>query len=223
MSPATDAKRSPNQFEQPRHGLAALEFVMCLPVLLTMFFLIMWLGLTAAAQTKMTVKARNDAWRQRFDDKSKKPFVFTTNRIQYSAERDFASGKASTTVDVSPMFNRFPKPEAEFTVLSGAWDHRALPMTEPPSWTQYANAAGNAATGELQELVGSLDGLVNNLSQELNSQIDGSRDQGNSIETEGSGVDSGTKNEEKAKKNERAAENARCRHVVKRFTTNCGK
>ena len=47
----------------------------------------------------------------------------------------------STTVDVTPAFNRIPGPEASHTILAGSWDYTALGLKPPPNIVPMGKAA----------------------------------------------------------------------------------
>lgn len=136
-------------------GIATLEFVMALPVLLLLMVAITWLGYSVIGQADVLVAARNNTWKQRFDDKAKRPLMFPSGISAaknpfYSTEADYVSVRASKKVDVSPMFSRLPGPEAGHTILAGSWDHRAMPFDKPPEWKLLATAAASGKGGSLQ-------------------------------------------------------------------------
>lgn len=136
-------------------GIATLEFVMALPVLLLLMVAITWLGYSVIGQAEVLVTARNNTWKQRFDDKAKRPLMFPSGISAaknpfYSTEADYVSVRASKKVDVSPMFSRLPGPEAGHTILAGSWDHRAMPFDKPPEWKLLATAAASGKGGTLQ-------------------------------------------------------------------------
>ena len=147
-----------------RGGIAPLEFVMALPVLLLLMVGITWLGYSVIGQTEVLVKARNKAWSQRFDDKSKKPLYFPLLPM-YNRNSDFVSERVSQRVDVSPMFSRLPGPEAGHTVLAGSWDHRAMNFKEPPDLKLMAVAAGIGLFGNALDAAASLDDPLGLISQ----------------------------------------------------------
>jgi hypothetical protein len=142
----------------PRRGVATLEFVMSMPVVLTMFALLMWLGLSVIGQSEVTVQARHKAWKQRFDDKSRQPLIFPTAEGFYELPKDFAAGEATKNINAAPIFSRMPKPQSTMTVLGGSWDYRALPLDKAPHWKQHAIVLANSYTGTLQSLIGQLGG-----------------------------------------------------------------
>lgn len=145
-----------NSRERPsRRGIATLEFAMALPVLLLLMVGITWLGFSVIGQTQVLVTARNKAWKQRFDDKAKRPLMFPSGLSVaknpfYSTEADYVTEKATQKVQVSPIFNGVPGPEASHTILAGSWDHRAMPFDKPPEWKLMATAAASGKGGSVQ-------------------------------------------------------------------------
>lgn len=138
-----------------RSGIATLEFAMALPVLLLLMVGITWLGFSVIGQTQVLVTARNKAWKQRFDDKAKRPLMFPSGLSVaknpfYSTEADYATERATQKVQVSPIFNGVPGPEASHTILAGSWDHRAMPLDKPPEWKLMATAAASGKGGSVQ-------------------------------------------------------------------------
>ena len=138
-----------------RRGIATLEFAMALPVLLLLMVAITWLGFSVIGQAEVLITARNNTWKQRFDDKAKRPLMFPSGLSVaknpfYSTEADYVTEKATKKVDVSPIFNRVPGPEASHTILAGSWDHRAMPFDKPPEWKLMATAAASGTGGSVQ-------------------------------------------------------------------------
>lgn len=138
-----------------RRGMAPLEFVMALPVLLLLIVGITWLGFSVIGQTEVLIEARNKAWKRRFEDASKKPLMFPSGvsvakNPFYSVEADYVTETSTKKVDVSPMFSRLPGPRASHTILAGSWDYRAMPFDKAPEWELLAKAAANGTTGDLQ-------------------------------------------------------------------------
>jgi hypothetical protein len=131
---------------------------MSMPVVLTIFALLMWLGLSVIGQSEVTIQARHKAWKQRFDDQSKQPLIFPTAEGFYELQKDFAAGEATKNINAAPIFSRMPKPQSATSVLAGSWDYRSLPLKKPPHWKQHAIVVANSYTGTLQSLIGQLGG-----------------------------------------------------------------
>jgi hypothetical protein len=151
-----------------QQGIATLEFVMALPILLLLMVGITWLAFSVIGQAEVLVKARNDAWRERFKNLSNKPLIFpsglgSVRNPAYSEESEYVSKSVSKKVDVSPVFDGVAGPKASATVLAGSWDHRAMDMNKPPNLKLYAIAAANAVTKDLQSKMSQLDSLINNV------------------------------------------------------------
>jgi hypothetical protein len=139
-------------------GIATLEFVLSLPVLLLLMVAITWLGFSVIGQTDVLITSRNKAWKRRFENASDKPLVFSATPA-YSEDADYVTEKSSQRVQVSPIFDAMPGPEASHTILAGSWDHRAMPLDEPPNWKLDMVAVANAKTAGLQTALGDLTNL----------------------------------------------------------------
>jgi hypothetical protein len=170
--------------------MATLEFVMSLPVLLTLMVGITWLGYSVVGQTEVTIQARNKAWKRRFEDAAKKPLIFTATPF-YPGAQDYVSEKVSGKVKVSPVFDRLPGPESAHTVLAGSWDHRAMPMDELPSWKLHMVAVANAKTAGFQTTIGNLENLVDNVQDSAAGVLGEQLGLGSQLDGLGDGIDSG--------------------------------
>src|SRR5215210_3487076 len=91
----------------PRRGIATLEFVMALPVLLLLMVAITWLGFSVIGQTDVLITSRNKAWKRRFEDASKKPLVFSATPF-YDEDADYVTERSAKQVHVSPVFDHLP-------------------------------------------------------------------------------------------------------------------
>ena len=111
-------------------GVASLELVLALPVLVLVFLCILWVGGISFRQAQVTVAARDAAWRQRGETSGAAPFRFGEAGRLASAER-------SAQFVVSPVFRSFPSARSRHTVLVNAWDYRQIDLNSPPHWSQY--------------------------------------------------------------------------------------
>lgn len=146
-----------------RRGMAPLEFVMALPVLLLLMVSITWLGFSVIGQTEVLVEARNLAWKRRFENLSDKPLIFPMKVSlplipAYSEDSDFATETVSKKVDVSPIFSMVPGPSASHTVMAGSWDWRALPLSDPPNFDEMKTMAITGKAGQFADRLRDLDG-----------------------------------------------------------------
>lgn len=149
-----------------RRGIATLEFVMALPVLLLLMVGITWLGFSVIGQTEVLVEARNKAWKRRFEDASKKPLYFPLLKGLYNEKADYVTERSSKRLRVSPVFDSLPGPEASHTILAGSWDHAAMKLDAPPDVKLMGVAAGIGLFGNALNVGASLDdplGLINKL------------------------------------------------------------
>lgn len=172
-----------------RRGIATLEFAISLPVLLTLMVGMTWLGFSVISQTEVNIEARQKAWKRRFEDAAKKPLVFTATPL-YDKNADYIIERAEKKVAVSPMFDTLPGANGAHTILAGSWDHRAMPMNEPPNMKLHMVAVANAKTAGFQTTLGNLDNLVDQFQNSagdvlaeqlgLGNQLDGLADGANS-------------------------------------------
>ncbi len=140
-----------------RAGIATLEFVMALPVLLLLMVAITWLGFSVIGQTEVLVQARNSTWKQRFKDASGKPLYFPVLTGFYDQKSDYVTEKASKKVEVSPIFNALPGPEGSHTILAGSWDFEALKLDKPPDFKLMAVAAAVGMGGNVLDWLTQID------------------------------------------------------------------
>jgi hypothetical protein len=136
-------------------GMAPLEFVMALPILLLLMVGIVWLGFFVIGQTEVIIEARNKAWKKRFVNEKQVPLMFPTalgdiENPEYPGDADYVTETATTKVDVSPIFAMVPGPKSSHTILAGSWDHSAMPFKAPPDWSLVKYALVNSLTGKLQ-------------------------------------------------------------------------
>ena len=130
-------------FELPTvsRGVATLELVLCLPILLVLIVGIVWLGNSVITQTEVVIDARHRSWQQRSSNQGT-ALLFLTD--------DIVSENSSEKVTVSPLFDGMAPPESSHDVMSDAWDFDQLPLDQAPNWKQYLLAAANAKTAGLQ-------------------------------------------------------------------------
>ena len=147
-------------------GVATLELVMCMPIILVLMVGIVWLGYSVIGQSEVTIEARHKAWQERFDGSDGKPLFFLAD--------DFRTEEATTEVKVSPLFDDISPPESSHDIAVGTWDHQAVDMNRPPSWEHYLTAAVNAKTGDMQVAYSGADNFLNELK---NIGADAIRDQ----------------------------------------------
>ena len=138
-----------------RRGAATLEFAMCLPVLLALFVLIVWLGASLVGQTEVTVQARHKAWQQRFSAGEGEG-----NPLRFVADQPIAQS-AETTVNISPIFAGHAPPTPQRAIFGASGGHRQGNLNNPPHWQLYTTVGGNSAGLSMQNLFSSLRNLAN--------------------------------------------------------------
>ena len=168
--PASKQQRSPRVL-----GVATLELVLILPLILLMFVGIVWLGFSIIGQATVAVEARADAWRARFGAWNHRPLDFFSEEV---VERS-----ASDRIEVTPVLSSEDGPESKHSVQSGPWDHRNVPFRSMPNWQMYADvgiAAKNAgvqatyedARNQIQSLQSTGDGLLAAMFAEIAESLD---------------------------------------------------
>jgi hypothetical protein len=112
-------------------GIAQLEFVLVLVVLIPLFLALLWSGMFGVALSGVTISARHEAWRQRQEVRAR-PFEFD----------DSSSGKisksSSETIKLSTLFDSWAVPKSTSTVFGGSWDHRVIKLNDKSPNRQLA-------------------------------------------------------------------------------------
>lgn len=143
-----------------RRGVAAVEFVMVLPLLLLLFVGLVWTGRVSIARATTAVVARHDAWNARQGVRHG-PFDFadTTSGIATaSAERTvaFAAPAVSAT------------PRATVSVHGDPWGFRTLDMNRPPHWPLMTTALRKAGENRADQVTATV-GRIRDVMTELGS------------------------------------------------------
>ncbi len=153
-----------------RRGLAELELVMVLPVILGFVFIMLWLGLSMRDQCLAVVEARHDAWSEREGNEEA--------ALRF-AEENVVSRKAERSVNYFRFTKQLPPAQATQSVIGGSWDHRQLNLNRSPNLTvlrklmtnsgkDAASAFGNLLQ-QLPDLSNQLGNLVNGFQSEMSS------------------------------------------------------
>jgi|694.fasta_scaffold24054_5 hypothetical protein len=146
-----------------RVGLATIEFVMALTVLLLLVVALLWSGAVLRNAAVATVVARHDAWRQRRDARPR-----TFDYADVDGGR--VTGAAERPVRISPLLDGRVLPRAETAVHGGSWDHRAEKLERSPNRRLYPVLLRQTVAG-LADIDGLLGGLTSGLAE--NVQADG--------------------------------------------------
>jgi hypothetical protein len=126
----------------PRRGLATLELVMALPVMLTLVVALVWLGFSIVGQAEVNVEARDAAWQKRFDRWGQSPFDFVARQRVEESEQQ--------TVDVTPLLSGLPGPKNQHAVETSTWGHRSNQFEKLPNLALYADVASAAKTAGMK-------------------------------------------------------------------------
>jgi hypothetical protein len=151
-----------------RAGLAAVEFVMALTVVLFMLVALLWVGRVAEHRAAATVQARHQAWRNRVDARPRS-FDFT------DIDGGRVTGAAELPVRVSPLLDGLILPRAEVAVIGGSWDHRAERLERSPNRRLYPVLLRTAVAGELADIT-DVDGLLRALVDGLRGDPESDRE-----------------------------------------------
>lgn len=149
-----------------RQATASLELTMCMPLLVAMLLLILWQGITMVGFSEVTVEARENAWKQRFDHPPGTPLVFLQGDILENArlaESDLVTGDSSRTYKIARVVDWLPSPKSKMTLAAGSWDYRQLPLDELPNWKTHGLMAVSARLGGFQNLISQAGNILNDL------------------------------------------------------------
>ena len=141
-----------------RRGIAAVEFVMVVPLLLLLFVGLVWTGRLSIARATTAVEARHGAWNAR--QRVKHPqfdFSDTTSGI--------ATASAEQTVAVAwPAASASPRADA--SVHGDPWGFRTLKMNRPPNWPLMTTAlrkAGENRADQIGTITTGIEGMFKDL------------------------------------------------------------
>jgi len=133
-----------------RGGIAPLEVLLVLPVLILLWLVIFQIGFCYIRQAEVTVTARSSAWRQRAKEKGE-PFTFENQGSQGRIE------KTSTgSVKISGISAAFPDARSRHTVMAGTWSHPDIDLNEQPN---FQLAFKLARLGPKREIIDRLDAI----------------------------------------------------------------
>lgn len=110
---------------QRQAGIATLELVLTLPLVLALIVAMVWLGFSLVGQVEVTVAARHSAWGERFGKWSGQAFDFNEENLHEVQE--------SQSVSVTPVLSAKAGPESKHTVEQGNWDHRNVNFQSTPN------------------------------------------------------------------------------------------
>jgi len=127
---------------QPRRGLATLEFVLVMPILLFLFLIIWGFANTHAGRSRAIVQSKNKAWKARYGNleaesegnSSEAGKLATSRRASGEVNPGISRKEHATPVKVA-WFLGPPGMKAKRThvVLGGAYDHRNIRLNQPSS------------------------------------------------------------------------------------------
>jgi hypothetical protein len=141
-----------------RRGIAQLEFVLVLVVLIPLFLALLWLGFAGSTYTMVISDARHQAWRARQVMKSK-PFDFDES----------AQGRIEKTrlerIHFIAMFDSWANPQSKHIVYAGSWGHPQIDLNKNyPNYELMSDLALKAPkdrAANIKEFVGNMQKFFN--------------------------------------------------------------
>ncbi len=141
-----------------RPGIAQLEFVLVLVVLVPLFLALLWLGFAGSTYTMVISDARHHAWRERQAMKSKL-FDFDDSaqgRIEKSRQE---------RIHFIAMFDSWASPQSKHIVYAGSWGHPQIDLNKNyPNYELMSDLALKAPkdrAANIKELVGNMQKFFN--------------------------------------------------------------
>ncbi len=135
-----------------RRGIATVEFVMGLPVLLLLIGLTVSTGKLGFGRMRVAVDARTAAWHERQGQSTGRPLFFD------ASEQPLEVRKSS---QVSTLFPHVGGKQVEVrsrvAIMTGSWDYRSVNPGETKDLLQKMSASGSL--GQLRGFLGSLDSI----------------------------------------------------------------
>lgn len=130
------------EFVQSRQGIASLEVVMALPIIMLLWMFIFWVGLFFLNYTEVTIGARREAWIKR-DQPRQSADAFDFGKIDAVSETQRRPTK----------FGPFGQVAVEHTheALVGSWDYRTIPLDRQMHWELYTRLGGRMLEGKLTQ------------------------------------------------------------------------
>lgn len=108
-----------------RRGIATLELVLALPLILGLVVGLVWLGYCVIGGTRVLSQVRHDVWKNRFEKPVGQPFIFSrNNRID---------AEVSEEISVTPILRSEEGARAKLATEGGNWDHRSIQFTSSPN------------------------------------------------------------------------------------------
>ena len=124
-------------------GIATLEMVMVLPLLMVFLVFTMAFGRGVVLGVGTTIEARRLACEQARDHKSGKIFNFDAS----TTRADLMRGESTRQIPLPNILGAFPDAGAEHYTMGGSWDHDEIRLNSPLHWTHYAKTAGGPGGG----------------------------------------------------------------------------
>ncbi len=134
-------------------GIAQLEFVMVLAVLVPLFLALLWSGMFGVALSNVTVSARHEVWRQRQEVRPR-PFEFE------DSSSGTISRSSSESIRLGTLFDGWATPKSTSSVLAGSWDHRVIKLNAKSPNRQLAiDVAKRTPEAKFDEITANLSSL----------------------------------------------------------------
>lgn len=142
-----------------RRGVAPLELVLALPLLVALLALLFTIADASIKANTSVIAARADAWSRRDNQKTKDALQFRSGATSHKlihgnaevATRSFLADIGASTA------------KAEHAVMGGSWDHRDIDLNSPPSYRLYARVGAGSIAELGAQLAGGIQVAVDSL------------------------------------------------------------
>ncbi|QGJ70680.1 Hypothetical protein PBC10988_23780 [Planctomycetales bacterium 10988] len=142
-----------------RKGMAPLEMVMSLPIMVGLFVLLLVVCDAAKQKALVITESRQAAWVQRDAKQADQVFFFGFR----NGGDDMVAGAESREV-MSPQFlGNFADARSSHEVMGGAWDFDELPLDSPVHFEEMGLVAVGGNVNQAGAIVGSLESLFTSL------------------------------------------------------------
>jgi len=148
-----------------KNGIAQLELVLVLPILLLLFIVLLWMGMAGSQQAEVSVVARFKAWDQRNVQKAN-PFDFK------DVEQGKVAGSEESPVKLSPIMDGWASPQSKHVLLAGAWQSPHVDLNNSPNWNLYKKLVEEGGRQKIDEVDRLLKQIPTKINQAISTQVE---------------------------------------------------
>ncbi|MDR0609557.1 MAG: hypothetical protein LBG58_05560 [Planctomycetaceae bacterium] len=160
-------------------GVASLEMVMIIVILLPLFVLVLHLQTATMQKFNQSVNTKNEAWKKRFDSETKEPQESSSLEMNQTAVEPFMwsnelqgtiTANASETIQTGFMFDKWnSETVSKHTLIYGTWDYHDSKMDSLPNIKEIApKIALDTITGFLKDLQDKMNDFLNEFMDQFN-------------------------------------------------------